>query len=254
MLQTMQPPAPSQPAPSRPSFAGLLATLARPQPDTRADGPLWNSSDFGEDVATLSYERALRTHARYRPANRAPDRTPDRDLNRDLNRDLDRDLDRDLAQAGPFPTQPDGAESHPHGDAGIGKDVAGSGVAASAAVAIDASPGLETSATRDRNLRSASVTIRMSEVECARLHRRAAEAGLTVSAYLRSCAVEAETLRAQVKQALAELKTENKPPHRAKNALWASRERAKEPTDPAGRKGQRRSFFDWIKWIARRGR
>ena len=27
-------------------------------------------SDLGEDVATLSYERALRAHARYKPADR----------------------------------------------------------------------------------------------------------------------------------------------------------------------------------------
>jgi len=50
------------------------------------------------------------------------------------------------------------------------------------------------------------VTIRLSEAECARLRRRATEAGLTVSAYLRSCALEADKLRAQVKAALAELK------------------------------------------------
>ena len=54
--------------------------------------------------------------------------------------------------------------------------------------------------------RNASVTIRLSEEENARLRERAAEAGLTVSAYLRSCTFEAETLRAQVKQALAELR------------------------------------------------
>ncbi len=30
--------------------------------------PLWSTSDLGEDVISLSYERALRAHARYRPA------------------------------------------------------------------------------------------------------------------------------------------------------------------------------------------
>ncbi len=53
--------------------------------------------------------------------------------------------------------------------------------------------------------KSASVTMRMTGGECAQLHQRAAEAGLTVSAYLRSCAFEVETLRAQVKEALAQL-------------------------------------------------
>jgi hypothetical protein len=54
--------------------------------------------------------------------------------------------------------------------------------------------------------KSASVTVRLSEEENAQLRERAAEAGLTISAYLRSCTLEAETLRAQVKQALTALR------------------------------------------------
>jgi hypothetical protein len=57
------------------------------------------------------------------------------------------------------------------------------------------------------SLRTASVTIRLSHLETARLRRRAAEAGLTVSAYVRSCVLETDALRAQVKEALAEMKT-----------------------------------------------
>jgi predicted DNA binding CopG/RHH family protein len=59
----------------------------------------------------------------------------------------------------------------------------------------------------ERNLKDASITIRLSKSECAQLRRRAAEAGLTVSAYLRSCTFEAESLRAMVKETLAQLKT-----------------------------------------------
>ena len=55
--------------------------------------------------------------------------------------------------------------------------------------------------------KSASITIRMSADECDRLKQRAAEAGLTLSAYLRSCTLEAESLRAQVKEALAAIRT-----------------------------------------------
>ena len=55
-------------------------------------------------------------------------------------------------------------------------------------------------------LKRASITIRLSKVECEQLHKRATEAGLTVSAYLRSCTFEAEALRAQVKQVLADLR------------------------------------------------
>ena len=62
-------------------------------------------------------------------------------------------------------------------------------------------------AAAEGTLKTACITIRMSEAECAQLKRRAAEAGLTVSAYLRSCTFEAEALRAQVKQALAELRS-----------------------------------------------
>jgi hypothetical protein len=47
----------------------------------------------------------------------------------------------------------------------------------------------------------------MSEVECEQLKRRAAEAGLTISAYLRSCTFEADSLRAEVKKTLAEMRT-----------------------------------------------
>jgi len=54
--------------------------------------------------------------------------------------------------------------------------------------------------------KSASITIRMSQAECAQLRKRAAAANLSVSAYMRSCILEAEALRAQVKEALAELR------------------------------------------------
>jgi hypothetical protein len=66
----------------------------------------------------------------------------------------------------------------------------------------------------EQNLKRASITIRLSRSESAQLHQRAAEAGLTVSAYLRSCTFEVESLRAQVKETLAQLRsaTANPPP------------------------------------------
>jgi hypothetical protein len=57
-----------------------------------------------------------------------------------------------------------------------------------------------------RDLKCASITIRLSEAECAQLRQRAAEAGLTVSAYLRSCTFEAESLRALVRETMAQLR------------------------------------------------
>jgi hypothetical protein len=62
------------------------------------------------------------------------------------------------------------------------------------------------SALPEEKQKSASITLRMSQAECAQLRKRAAAANLTVSAYMRSCILEAETLRAQVKEALAELR------------------------------------------------
>ena len=152
----MQAPAQSSSSPASANFAGMLAALASPAPEDPGPAKAWGESDLGDDVVTLSYEHALRAHARYQPADR-------RDW---LPRTAAR-VDESLA------TQPD-------------------------RVSQDAFDG---------DLRTASVTVRLSKAECASLHRRAAEAGLTVSAYLRSCTIEAEALRAQVKEALADLRS-----------------------------------------------
>jgi predicted DNA binding CopG/RHH family protein len=74
--------------------------------------------------------------------------------------------------------------------------------------------------------RSARVTIRLSDTEYAQLRRRAADAGLTVSAYLRACVLEAEKLRAEVKEALAQLRAApvaEKPPEQPRR-WWLRRE------------------------------
>jgi hypothetical protein len=196
MLHAMQQPTTSAPSPASPSFAGLLAALAAPEhpPEASGDGPLspglrptpaWNDDDLADDVATLSYESALKAHARYRSSQ-----VSDQSL---------------LQPADPEPFCYEEASS-----------------AASAAAPQPAArpiPSLEPMATPDqepsflratpyaRNLKDASITIRMSKTECAQLHRRAAEAGLTVSAYLRSCTFEAESLRAMVKDTLVQLRS-----------------------------------------------
>ena len=61
--------------------------------------------------------------------------------------------------------------------------------------------------TREKKQRSASITIRVTPEEQAQLHERASAAHLTVSAYLRSCIFEAESLRSQVKEALAKMQS-----------------------------------------------
>jgi predicted DNA binding CopG/RHH family protein len=150
----------------------MLAALAAPSSDATDHTTAWSGSDLGEDVATLSYERALRAHARYKPADRG---------------------DWALTQAarkGPSAAQEESALPEEQGGEGL---AAHSGAAKQAAA--------------DPDMRSASVTVRLSKAEHERLHRRAAEAGVTVSSYLRSCTFEAETLRAQVKEALADLRS-----------------------------------------------
>jgi predicted DNA binding CopG/RHH family protein len=54
--------------------------------------------------------------------------------------------------------------------------------------------------------RHAVVSIRLNDAEIERLRQRAAESGISVSAYMRSCVLDAEQLRTQVKQALAEMR------------------------------------------------
>jgi hypothetical protein len=159
--------------PDSSTFANLLAALARAE-----EKPLqsWSDRDLADDVATLSYERALQAQARCRP------------------RELD---DRSL-------TQPSAAHCNQ------GK----------VAAPVVANPSDEATSTKP-HLKSASVTVRMSQGECEQLRGRAAEAGLTVSAYLRSCALEVETLRAQVKEALAQLRSA--PPSEAAAALRPAR-------------------------------
>ncbi len=152
-----------------PSFAGFLASLANPAQPASPDRPEWNDELLADDVATFSYEQALKTHGRYQ--------VPSSD------------------QGPPAP----GSESVP------------------------SRPDRGTSASPDRSLKRASITIRLSEPECAQIHRRAAEAGLTVSAYLRSCTLEVESLRTQVKQTLAQLRESAPvlaPPPSARSRPW----------------------------------
>jgi predicted DNA binding CopG/RHH family protein len=154
----MEQPANSRRSEDVSSFAGLLASLAAPNKVDAGRESDWNDHALGEDVVTLSYEQALRNHARYRVDERG-----------------------DLLWPAANQSQPDVARPAQTDEA------------------------LEQAIGRD--LRTESVTIRLSKAECARLRQRATEAGLTVSAYLRSCVLEADALRAQVKEALAEMKT-----------------------------------------------
>jgi len=181
MLRCMRQTAPSHLSPTSQSFAGLLATLASPSREAADVTTGLNENDLGDDVVMLSYERALRAHARYKPAEASV-----------------------CAAAQPQPKKAGkNVDSATHPAARTDECETHSGGLTSQA-------GEAPQSANDRDLRSVSVTIRLSKAECERLHLRAAEAGITVSAYMRSCTFEAERLRAQVKEALAELKATGK--------------------------------------------
>jgi predicted DNA binding CopG/RHH family protein len=192
------------PAPASPSFASLLAALAAPEqkpgaPDDRLlspgrrPTPTWNDDGLEDDVATLSYERALRAHARYRPT------------------------DQSLTQAAD--SEPNSLEEPtPAAAAAIGQPTTRPTANLESTVNPDAEINRLRAAHFERNLKDASITIRLSRAECAQLHRRAAEAGVTVSAYLRSCTFEAESLRAMVKDTLAQLRSATTQARPAKSA------------------------------------
>jgi hypothetical protein len=57
------------------------------------------------------------------------------------------------------------------------------------------------------NQRRASVSVRLTDGEITQLRTRAEECGISVSAYMRLCVLEADILRAQVKQALAKMRS-----------------------------------------------
>jgi len=185
MLHAMQQPTASAPAATSPSFAALLATLGAPAqspgdkslPEGQKPASAWCDDDLADDVATLSYESALKAHARYHPT------------------------DQSLTQA---------ANSAPYCFEEASSALSASAPRPAPRPIANLAPESNRlpSAPFERNLKDASITIRMSKAECAQLHKRAAEAGLTVSAYLRSCTFEAESLRAMVKDALAQLRSE----------------------------------------------
>lgn len=128
------------------SFASLLASLTGAGKKSADE---WDTSELAGDVATITYEQALRKHRRVRAAE--PTAAP---------------------------------------------PLSGS------------DPGAATVRSEGKKARkTSSITIRVTEEEQIQLRARAAEAGLGISAYLRSCILEAESLRAQVKEALSQMRS-----------------------------------------------
>jgi hypothetical protein len=154
----------------------LLADFASPE---KKFPPARDLDGLADDIATLSYEHALKTHARYRPL-------PDHAVSPETQSAFPGTLP--LFESGPASDHPAHQNSVPPGRA--------------------LSPPQPLQATTDADGRkSASVTVRLTRAEDEQLRQRAAEAGLTISAYLRSCAFEVESLRAQVKQTIAQMRS-----------------------------------------------
>lgn len=165
------------------SFASILSGFASPKPAAKSAPTLTDRWDdaLADDISTLSYEQALRTNGRYRPSNPTSSPSPSAPP------------DPEPSDSGQIPSSPPSAPSRdqPHSAKLHG--------ARSQLVSLEESR------------KSASITIRLSHAECEQLRERAASAGLTVSAYLRSCVFEVESLRAQVKDTLAQLRSESAP-------------------------------------------
>lgn len=130
------------------SFASLLESFTGPAKNAKGT---WDDTALLDDIATISYEQALRSHRRVPPAAA-----------------LAANESQSLT---PLTTQ-----RAPH-------------------------------VAQEKKRKSASITIRLTEAEEIQLHERAAAAQLSVSAYLRSCIFEAESLRAQVKEALSQIRS-----------------------------------------------
>jgi hypothetical protein len=202
------------------SFAGLLAALTAPAQER----PLaWKEDDLADDVTTLSYERALRAHARYKAVDPS-----------------DHALTQAVDSASKQTTASRAADLPPVAQAFDDQEVMRHDEMTPPA------PGIKTAASNEaarrlpadleKNLKCASITIRVSQEECAQLRRRATEAGLTVSAYMRSCTFEAESLRALVKDTLAQLRSEPQHPGQAPAKVT----HAAQELEP-------RTRFSWLK-------
>jgi hypothetical protein len=186
MLMSMQPSSSAASSTSSRSFAGLIADFAA----IGKKPPVGDLDFLEEDVACLSYEQALRNR-------------------------------RSLRSVPPLAeTRLDSATMAPRTQYLAHQEVdVKSGLNPRTPVEPAASP-------RQPGRRCSSVTVRLSAPESEQLHLRAAEAGLTVSAYLRSCAFEVESLRAEVKSTLDKLRPESAPSEINPDAVTPVRRRS----------------------------
>jgi hypothetical protein len=199
----------------QPSFAGFLASIALPdqkfppQPETD-----WGDDGLADDIAHLSYEGALKGHAKHWGVATSP---------HGESSAADASLADDQA---PSATARQISQSDQEAGASAIPDATGTFINIA---------GVAPPAQRPGRLKSVRVTIRMDVAEYARIRNRAAEAGMAVSAYLRACASEADSLRAQVKEALATLRCESESRPKGQPLSQVPLEPASTPSRPARR-------------------
>ena len=184
----------------------MLAAFATPG---QKKPPARDLDGLEDDVATLSYERALRAHARYRSPEASDHALTQPYKAECIPVEAATALDNAPATSSRTQQVPAFSQSEPEPQTDSRPEFA------------------HADSAYERNLKSASITIRLSKAECDQLRQRAAAAGLTISAYLRSCTVEAESLRTQVKETLAQLRAqsapENQPAIRPARISWLAR-------------------------------
>lgn len=163
------------------SFASVLTGFtASSRPTSPAEG-----DGLEDDIATISYEKALRNQSHKRAVAKSPSPKP-----------------TGARATAATRKQPVSIRTVP--------------------LRIAQQPAPELAPASPSHRRSSSVTVRLTAAEHAQLRERATAAGLSASAYLRSCLVEAEELRAQVRQALEQFRAAAAPATQATPGPTAS--------------------------------
>ena len=165
-------------------FAGILAQASSTEDHARN----WLSDEyeagFKNDITSLSYEQALQKHARKAANPLTPLPVTAEHIDRVAQLAAER-LEMRRGQAEPSRAFVEN-ETHSTQKLPFASEV--------------------TETVKVSGTKAVSITLRVSPQEALQLRERAAAAGLTLSAYIRSCTCEAELLRAQVKRALAEMR------------------------------------------------
>lgn len=176
-------------------FAAMLTKIRLPERDARSWLAADNDFAANEEIIPLSYEQALKKHARRHSATPTTDRI-DRVaslLAENLAERREQTLAESMNSLTGMPADYSSATEIDWNIQDLQQEAQPLQTAASAPLGVP-----ETKAV--------SVTLRMNRQEASQVRQRAADAGLTVSAYIRSCVCEAEVLRAQVKSALQEMR------------------------------------------------